>query len=92
MNYKHAISIVVIFLGLVLTIESGWKIYKMDDIKDDVTEIIAPFADNQAQNDINHILEKSYGYNKKRIYSTFIAGTSLIVIGSGLLFFFRKKK
>lgn len=92
MNYKQAIALVIIFLGLVLAVEASWKIYKMDDIKDDVTEVISPFANEQAQGEINKILEKSYGYNKKRIYSTLLGGIALVAIGSGLLYFFRKKK
>jgi len=92
MNYKHAIALVIIFLGMVLVVEASWKIYKMDDIKDDVTEVISPFTNEKAQSEINNILENSYGYNKKRIYSTLIGGIALVVVGSGLLYFFRKKR
>jgi len=92
MNYKHAIALVIIFLGIVLVVEASWKIYKMDDIKDDVTEVISPYTSEKAQSEINEILEKSYGYNKKRIYTTLAAGIALVTAGSGMLYFFRKRK
>jgi LPXTG-motif cell wall-anchored protein len=92
MNYKQAITVVILFIGLVLTTEAGWKMYRIDDIKDDVTEIISPFTDEKAQEDINQILERSYGYNERRIYITLAIGIVLILTGSGLLYFFRKRK
>ena len=92
MNYKHAIALVIIFLGMVLVVEASWKIYKMDDIKDDVTEVISPYTSEKAQGEINQILEKSYGYNRKRIYSTLAVGIALVATGSGLLYFFRKRR
>jgi uncharacterized protein YjeT (DUF2065 family) len=89
MNYKTGLSIALAALGLLLIVNGFWSMGHVSAAQKEVQKLAD--SKNPILRTIGEETEELFGTHRSRIRWSFIGGIAFVLLGSGGLYYFRKR-